>query len=87
MCQKQKGKMYDPEAPTFKILHAIGAVCNNSKFLVTEEDPTLVAEGWVKDDYNMLDVTCSSDASRLAWSGSAAHQGRRRVQGRQPKGL
>ena len=63
MCQKQKGKMYDPEAPTFKILHAIGAVCNNSKFLVTEEDPTPVAEGWVKDDYNMLDVTCSSDAS------------------------
>jgi len=63
MCAKQKGKMYDVTSPSFKILHAIGAVCNNSKFLISEENPTPVSEGWPKEDFNMLDIPCTSDAS------------------------
>ena len=62
-CAKKKDKMYNVNDPTFKILHAIGAVANNSQFLISEENPTPVKENWAKDDFNMLDVPCSSDAS------------------------
>ena len=79
MCQKQKGKMYDPEAPTFKILHAIGAVCNNSKSSLLRRTPPLSRRaGW---RLQHVDVTCSSDARDWPGQGSAAHQDAR-VQGR-----
>ena len=62
-CKDAGDKMYNVNDPTFKILHAIGAVCNNSKFLISEENPTPVKEGWPSDDFNMLDIPCTSDAS------------------------
>ena len=61
-------RTYSTKDATFKILQAIGAIANNSKFLTSEDSEKSVSERWSANDesMNMLDMACSGDASETA---------------------
>eukprot|EP00798_Chlamydomonas_sp_ICE-L_P012784 gene12784-16042_t len=57
---------YDPQDTSFKMLHRIATLCNNSQFIVEDKESggliDLAAE-ISKPDFNLLDLGCTGDAS------------------------
>eukprot|EP00210_Caulerpa_lentillifera_P004439 g4236.t1 len=58
-------QIFNPKDPTFKSLHTVAALCNNSVFIATEEVQE-VLEHQNQSDFNIFDLNSTSDASESA---------------------
>ncbi|PSC70763.1 sodium potassium-transporting ATPase subunit alpha-1 [Micractinium conductrix] len=63
-----KGPLYNPQDPTWQKLQMVATLCNNSRFVIKDNDdesapPIDLVTALEDPDFNLLGLTCTGDAS------------------------